>query len=56
MLKGKIEVLEQGLNKIDALEAQVAALQAKLDYLGNQKVSYTERKSGGRRVYERASS
>lgn len=35
ILKGKIEVLEQGSNKLDALVAQVAALQAKLDDLGN---------------------
>jgi hypothetical protein len=49
MLKGKIEVLEQGLSKIDALVAQVAALQAKLDDLGNQRDSYTGRKSGSRR-------
>lgn len=34
ILKGKIEALEQGLNKLDALVAQVAALQAKLDDLG----------------------
>lgn len=48
-LKGKIEVLEQGLSKIDALVAQVAALQAKVDDLGNQRDSYTGRKSGSRR-------
>lgn len=49
-LQGTMEDLGEKYNKVDALEERVAALQAKLDVLcENKEGSNAGRRSGGRR-------